>query len=49
MINSDLLVHGAGGILTSSWNSIRNPKDCMVNCSKGPGDFDIFLKPYKKP
>ena len=28
---------------------IRNPNDCMVNCSMGPGDFDIFLKPYKKP
>lgn len=26
-----------------------NPNDCMVNCAMGPGNFDIFLKPYKKP
>jgi len=35
-------------ILVSSWNPIRNPSDCVVNCSMGPGDFDIFLKPYFK-
>jgi hypothetical protein len=21
----------------------------MVTCSMGPGDFDMFLNPYKKP
>jgi len=36
-------------ILISSWNPERNPNDCMLNCSMGPGDFDIFLKPNKKP
>ena len=35
--------------LISSWNPERNPNDCMLSCSMGPGDFDIFLKPYKKP
>ena len=28
---------------------IRNPNDCMVNCSMGPGDFDIFLQPVRNP
>jgi hypothetical protein len=36
-------------ILISSWNPFRNPNDCMVNCPMGPGNFNIFLKPYKKP
>ena len=36
-------------ILISSRNPTRNPNDCMVNCSMEPGDFHIFLKPYKKP
>ena len=31
----------------SSWNPIRNPNDCMVNSSMGPGDFDVFWKSYK--
>ena len=38
-----------GWWMISSWTPIRNPNDCMVNCSMGPGGFDIFLKPYKKP
>ena len=25
-------------------NPIRTLNDCMMNCSMGPGDFDIFLK-----
>ena len=36
-------------ILRSSWNHLRNPNDFMVNCSIAPGDFDMFLQPYKKP
>ena len=36
-------------ILRSSWNHLRNPNDFMVNCSMAPGDFDMFLQPYKKP
>ena len=34
-------------------DDVRDPSDRMVNCSMGPGDFDIFLKRYnllyKKP
>ena len=26
----------------------NNPNDCMIDCSMGPGDFDIVLKPSKK-
>ena len=32
------------GILVSSWNRVRNPHDCMINCSMGPGDFDWNAK-----
>ena len=44
-----LIVPWGQEILMSSSNPIRNRNDSMVNCSMGQGDFDIFLKPYKKP
>ena len=44
-----LIVPWGWGILISSWNRKRNPNDCMIDCSMGAGNFDVFLKPYKKP
>ena len=35
--------------LISSWNPVRNPNDCMVTCSMGPGVLISCLKPFKKP
>ena len=49
LMTVSLIVPRGLGIFISSWNPVRNPNDSMVNYSMGLVDFDIYLKPFKKP